>query len=545
MSLPRVLLIHANPMQEALPVPAYGLERLATAVADRAEVEIIDPYLTAKDAEAETRAVLERLEPDLVGLGVRVVEDCIVIDDLGGESSSDVHSFLPEIKALVETIRRQAPETPVVVGGSAFSYFPQEMLDYLEVEWGVVGAGEETFSALVERLGDEEGWLRLPGVVKRGESKGLGEALQLGFSPPTRRDPRYAPVTRYPVRTRIGCAMACSYCLTANMSRRHENNELGRVLDEIEDTVRLAEEHGLRKTPLFFADDEFNLPEERHAVALLEGIVARGLAGKIHWRAYFNPTPLSDELAALIAETNGQVSLTVDTAAETVMERNGKPFRRRHLESATETLAAHEIESDYGFVFGLPGESEETIADSVAFIRSLPAGMEACYSSGARVYPYTPLSRLALEDPERLTGPGLDDGFLSPAVYSSPWPAREIARRLAAEFADLEHVYPVGVGFVRAQKGLGHAYRVLAGGSDDWDGVLAEASAGGYRQSGEAVVSLSLQLALWYERYDLAAAACRTLRRLPDRKKLSLPLLWLTQGICSWKARSQRNGRKL
>ena len=42
----RVLLVHANPFQRVTPVPAYGLERLRTAIEPTgAEVELIDPYL--------------------------------------------------------------------------------------------------------------------------------------------------------------------------------------------------------------------------------------------------------------------------------------------------------------------------------------------------------------------------------------------------------------------------------------------------------------------------------------------------------------------
>src|SRR3990167_2323394 len=54
---------------------------------------------------------------------------------------------------------------------------------------------------------------------------------------PPRREPLYAPANSFPVRTRIGCAMQCAYCLTANLGGRHENGALEIVLDELEQTV--------------------------------------------------------------------------------------------------------------------------------------------------------------------------------------------------------------------------------------------------------------------------------------------------------------------
>ena len=72
------------------------------------------------------------------------------------------------------------------------------------------------------------------------------------------------------------------------------------VLDEIERTVAGARERGVGRVSIFFADDEFNLPDERHPIAVLQGILDRGLAKHMTWRAYFNPTPFSDEFAELV-----------------------------------------------------------------------------------------------------------------------------------------------------------------------------------------------------------------------------------------------------
>src|SRR5437667_11196498 len=79
----RVLLVPANPFQRVTPVPAYGLERLRTAAEPAgAEVELLDPYLTSEDPVAAARTTAERFRPDVVGLGVRIIDDCIVVDRL-------------------------------------------------------------------------------------------------------------------------------------------------------------------------------------------------------------------------------------------------------------------------------------------------------------------------------------------------------------------------------------------------------------------------------------------------------------------------------
>src|SRR5918996_1264668 len=80
---------------------------------------------------------------------------------------------------------------------------------------------------------------------------------------------------------------------TASLRGRNRNNDLDQVLDEVEDLVGHARRRGLVPVPIFFADDEFNLPGEDHAIAMLEGLVKRRLERYVQWRAYFNPVPFS------------------------------------------------------------------------------------------------------------------------------------------------------------------------------------------------------------------------------------------------------------
>jgi radical SAM superfamily enzyme YgiQ (UPF0313 family) len=512
-SVPRVLLVHANPFQRVTPVPAYGLERLRTAAESvGAHVEIVDPYLVSVDPHAAARAAVERVRPDVIGLGVRIVDDCIVVDRLEArvDEPIDVSFLLPEVRELRRELGAAAPDAVFVAGGAGFSACPQECLEYLEVEWGVVGAGEEALAAICEGRPFEQ----IPGLVRRGGKQGIA-AYHLGFGGPARRDPLYAPANSFPVRTRIGCAMQCAYCTAANLGRRHANDDLRAVLDEIEETVIATKERGIGRIPLFFADDEFNLPDERHAISVLRGIVERGLAEAVTWRAYFNPTPFSDKLAQLVRETNGRVSITVDSAAEKVLAEAQKPFRRRHLDALVELLVRQGVPADLGLIFGLPGETEETVAETVEFVRALPREIEVAYSTGARVYPHTPLARLAVKEPERLVGSS-DPSFLEPVVYSRPWPPRELARRLDEAFADLPDVNRVGVAYRSGSTSLAEAYRTVLSqnGKESWASLLERAAQpADLQRSGAETLAACVQIAVWHGRFDLAAAAVSRLLR--------------------------------
>ena len=99
----RVLLVHANPFQRVTPVPAYGLERLRGAAEDAgAEVQLLDPYLISEDALGTAREAARAFRPDLIGLGIRIIDDCIVVDrlDAPDDEQIDVSFLLPEIREL-------------------------------------------------------------------------------------------------------------------------------------------------------------------------------------------------------------------------------------------------------------------------------------------------------------------------------------------------------------------------------------------------------------------------------------------------------------
>ena len=295
-----------------------------------------------------------------------------------------------------------------------------------------------------------------------------------------------------------------------------------------------ARNRGVGRVPLFFADDEFNLPDERHPIAVLDGLVERGLAKQISWRAYFNPTPFSAEFAELVRETNGHVSITVDSAADALLATAQKPFRRRHLDALVALLGEHGVSADLGLIFGLPGETEETIAETVDFVRSLPGSIEVVYSAGARVYPHTPLSKIARAGARRARGRGRPDlpqpGRLLPSVATAR--ARAPARRAAPRPAERQ---PRRRRLRTGLTTLTDAYRVALSrdGKRGWDEILERAATDDTQREPVESVAACLQVALWHRRFDLASAAAARLLREdlpPEMSRAQLRFARLTYG---------------
>lgn len=503
----RILLVHLNPLQRRMPVPPYGLERVASSARQAgAEVEILDPFLIAEDAAAATVERIERFAPGLIGFGLRVLEDCIPIDGLDdGPAEIDVYSALPPARALCRAVAAAAPGVPRLIGGAGFSAAPLECLDYLELDHGIVGAGEDALVEAARRVCAGVPIAGAAGVVGRGGVVGPGLYQVAAPVVAVEREDLYAPCFAHPVRIRIGCGMTCSYCTAATLLRVKARDEAALVVDELAEFMRRSAPRRYEAAQVFFAADEFNLPDERHGIAILEEVRARGLAADLAWRGYFNPVPFSDRLVDLVKETNGFPSITVDSASDRILAKNHKPFRRRHLDSLVARLLDRGVPFDLGLIFGLPGETEETLAETVAFVRALPEHVEVVYSAGARVYPHTPLAAVAQREPERLVRSDEDIGALAPVVYSALERPRALARRLDGVFADRPNVRPMGVGFRRTPTVLARAYRAFALGAEiDWGAALAEARAS---HQPDGFTSGLAEIAYWHGRLDEARQA--------------------------------------
>lgn len=512
----RIMLVFANPHQRVMPVPPYGLERISTAIADLGhEVRIEDPFLfddgPGQDPATILGTRLREFAPDIVGISIRNIDDCLVVPDPETDEEFCTVSFIPYIAPLVEAIKRECPEAVFVAGGAAFSMMPGQTMAALDLPLGIVGAGETAFRLLVDRVAHGRPIGALPGLIRPGQDKPGPELAITFLDRPTIRDPRYAPSTFFAVRTRFGCAMKCSYCLLANYERQHANGPIPLVLKEIEEAIELGLARGLERVPIMFSDEEFNIPDEKNAIEVLRGLAKSPLLDKMFWRAYFHPTPFSDELADLVRSTHGFASITFDSASDVVLAKNGKPHRRKHLDALVARLDKRGIIPFLGFLFGLPGETEETIEETIAFIKALPEPFLVNFETGIRIYPGTPLEALAQAEPDLIVGGPLLHP-LDPIIFCSPMRPSLLARRVRAEFADIHNVNPTGPAHKYGPRYEAQAYRIVRRNDDevesDWATLLDTCANEIWPEDWYEALGA---IASWYQRPSLVAVTSQRL----------------------------------
>jgi hypothetical protein len=504
----RVALVHANPWQAVRPVPPYGLHRLRTALEQcGAHVTILDPWLHWTDAEADVALEhrIRELAPDLVGFSLRVIDTLVPVETTAGPADgSDSTPLLPRIRDIVHAARLAAPGVPFVVGGAAFPTHPRAILDFVGVDLGILGSGEAALVDLAERVRRKASLEGVAGLVRRGDTVAVRPAMA-ALAGPTHRDPLFAPVFSVPVRTRTGCGMFCSYCTSSLMQGMNGTISLDTVFAEIGEVV--ARSRALGEVPeIHFADEELNLPTEAHAVALLEGIIARGWADQLRWTAYLNPRPFSDRLAELVKATHGRAEITVDSAVDSVLHVNRRPVRRRHLDQLVDVLDRHELPAVLNLMFGMPGETWETAEQTMAWARQVPEHVLVSWGSGVRILPGLPVSRFAEQEPQHVHA-GSGPSFTEPSLYSTLGPPREVALRLNELLDGQPQVPPMPDGeTVWSHTGvLATAYRLVAAGTDPqrWRREVVDVATAAGPVAPLLLKSAAL-IARWNHRADLA-----------------------------------------
>ena len=398
----RVLLISANTERINLPTFPLGPACVAQATLDRGhEVEGLD-LMAEKDSEAAVRRSIETLQPQLIGISVRNIDD---------QDMANPRFLLEQAHDVVKLCRRMS-EAPIVLGGAGYSLFPESALEYLGADMGIQGEGENAFPLLIQTMEENRSLGGLPGLYVRGH--GLqGERTFLHDLDSLRLpDPHLFSTSVYegedfwvPVQTRRGCAMRCSYCSTETI----EGHALRkRSPEQVVRWMARWVESGFRRFQ--FVDNTFNLPPS-YALTLCSRLAKADLS--ITWRSILYPGKLDEKLVKALAMAGcREVSLGFESGCDDILKEMNKHFRSKEVREAARILSDSGIHTMGFLMLGGPGETKDTVEETLAFVSAL--NLDALkIAIGIRIYPHTKLAKTAVQD-------GLitaEDDLLFPKFY--------------------------------------------------------------------------------------------------------------------------------
>ena len=116
----KLLLVNTNQTRMPDPVPPIGLSYLASAVRDADHVCTVFDLTFRPEYEEDLKAHLRDTRPELIGLSLRNVDNTAYPKSV---------SFTEGFQEVVRICRQVTPQTPIVLGGPAFSLFPEQLLE--------------------------------------------------------------------------------------------------------------------------------------------------------------------------------------------------------------------------------------------------------------------------------------------------------------------------------------------------------------------------------------------------------------------------------
>jgi len=416
----RVFFVSGNRCVEPYPVYPMGMAVVAAALAAHGhEVRQFDLLSSGSDLAA-LGAAARAFAPDVVCYSLRNVDT----EDI--ENPADF--LLDADRDAIRTLRA-ASTAPVVLGGSGFSLLPEELLEFLGADYGIVGEGERAACELVDALAAGKPWPRLARSREALPAAGIG-------------CPRYdlAIVPYYfkesgliGLQTKRGCPHGCAYCsypLIEGTRVRHRDPR--QVVDDLD---LLRREYGVDN--VFFTDSIFNDAGGGH-LALAEELLRRGT--KIRWASFFRPQHLEREQLKLLKSAGlYALELGTDATDDVTLAGLGKGFTFDEVVRSAQACADEGLAVAHYVMFGGPGETPETTARGLANLKRLPVSVVFAYV-GVRILPTTRLWRRAVDEGVIAE----DDSLLRPTYYVSPEVRQpELEAQITAAFRKRRHwVFP-------------------------------------------------------------------------------------------------------
>jgi len=397
----RVLLISANTESINMPVIPVGLGAVADSTRNAGhEVELVD-LMSVSDTYPIIKSAIEGFRPDVIGISVRNIDD---------QNIEEPQFFLDQVKDVISECRSLSG-APIVLGGAGYSIFPESTLVYTGADMGIQGEGEIAFPdllALMEKGADLSGvsGLYLPGVGLQSKRK-FSKNLDLLPLPDAKMFPSAARDQNLwmPIHTRRGCPMNCSYCSTSTIEGRVIRKRSPRA---VVDAVAGYVEAGFKR--FFLTDNTFNIPAS-YARKFCSTLADRQL--DVSWRSIIYPGHLDEALVRVMARAGcKEVSLGFESGCERILRHMNKKFTPEDVRRASELLETHGIRRMGFLLLGGPGETKETVEESIEFVDSLRLDVMKM-TVGIRIYPDTSLARTALNEGRITT----QDDLLFPKFY--------------------------------------------------------------------------------------------------------------------------------
>lgn len=355
----KIALVNPNTYLEDIIHPPLGLALLATICKQYGyKVHVFDlPILKWSDEKAANE--ITKFQPDIVGFTV----------------TTKIYASAIEIAKI---LKKNIPQAKIIMGGPHPTFAGYNILERIhDIDFIILFEAENSLFQLLQALRDNKSHNHIPGLGFRINQKTV---INLP-APPIGNldllpipDREFFPLAKYLTRddettvlTARGCPNHCAFCSTTRMGRRLRARSAKNVADEVRYVLNL----GFRS--IFFSDDTFTYSEKRVHELCNE---FQKISGKWRWTCNMRLQDARPEILEPMAKSGCyRVFVGVESSSTKLLERINKRCPANQAIELSKIIKNYGVEIHASFLFGLPGETEKTIMQTIKYAKKMNPDM--------------------------------------------------------------------------------------------------------------------------------------------------------------------------
>jgi len=302
-------------------------------------------------------------------------------------------TMLPSILSFLRDVLKFRRENVVfIAGGSHASGDPVGTLD-LGFDYVFIGEAEKSLVNFVNALRNGEDLCDVEGVVYRNEN---GDYVFTGKPEPINLDdyPAFPYWRRMfnPIEISRGCPFRCAYCQVPFLHGLYMRH---RSIDNVLKYAEIFWSRGLRDlrfispNSLAYGSPYGSKPSPEIIEELLSKLKtkANNYGGRVFYGTFpseVRPDFVSDETAKILKKyvSNKRIIIGAQSGSNRVLKILNRGHSVEDVINAVETLTKYGFMVDVDFIFGLPGETDEDVDETIKV-------MERIVKLGGRIHTHT------------------------------------------------------------------------------------------------------------------------------------------------------------
>lgn len=266
----------------------------------------------------------------------------------------------------------------LVAGGPLATSNPEEFIQSFDVV--AIGEGEQTMLEIVQALENHSDFKNVKGITFRDKEKVIVTPPRdfienLDEIPFPAREQfnnegymkHYSSNFGYTTTALItsrGCPFQCDFCSRPIFGNTFRSRSAGNIAREVEEVRKLGYER------VWFADDCFTLNRVR-LIEVCDELIHRKI--RIGWECLSRVDTVDSDLARKMKEAGCvRVFFGIESGNDTILKIMKKQATVEQARKAVNIFKQTGIQVGAFFILGYPGETEETLLDTVNFASSLP-----------------------------------------------------------------------------------------------------------------------------------------------------------------------------